>query len=185
MTQPEAITGVQCGYMNTARDLREGEPLRRRRRWCARRCCRPDSDDHVGGLGESVDHLPFPFVTPLGTEDDGGGHDPPGRRSGDASGRLRCEAPSGIRSRPTPLPGLMDSIIEEALEAGGPVDITTTGRKSGAPRRKEIFFHTFDGEHYISGRPGFKRDWLANLVANPRFTLPPEAWRDRRSGCGG
>ncbi len=65
----------------------------------------------------------------------------------------------------------MDSIIEEALEAGGPVDITTTGRKSGAPRRKEIFFHTFDGEHYISGRPGFKRDWLANLVANPRFTL--------------
>lgn len=65
----------------------------------------------------------------------------------------------------------MDSIIDEALEAGGPVDITTTGRKSGAPRRKEIFFHTFDGEHYISGRPGFKRDWLANLVANPRFTL--------------
>ncbi len=65
----------------------------------------------------------------------------------------------------------MDSIIEEALEAGGPVDITTTGRKSGAARRKEIFFHTFDGVHYISGRPGFKRDWLANLVANPRFTL--------------
>ncbi len=65
----------------------------------------------------------------------------------------------------------MDSTITEALEEGGIADITTTGRQSGAPRRKEIFFHTFDGEHYIGGKPGFKRDWLANLQANPRFTL--------------
>ncbi len=65
----------------------------------------------------------------------------------------------------------MDSSITSALAAGGVADITTIGRKTGAPRRKEIFFHTFDGEHYIGGKPGFKRDWLANLTANPGFTL--------------
>ncbi len=65
----------------------------------------------------------------------------------------------------------MDDTITAALEAGGVVDITTTGRKSGAPRRIEIYFHHFDGDYYITGRPGFKRDWLANLAADPHFTL--------------
>ena len=65
----------------------------------------------------------------------------------------------------------MDDTITAALEAGGVVDITTTGRKSGAPRRIEIYFHHFDGDYYITGRPGFKRDWLANLAADPDFTL--------------
>jgi hypothetical protein len=65
----------------------------------------------------------------------------------------------------------MESSISAALAAGGIADITTIGAKSGAQRRKEIYFHTFDGEHYIGGRPGFKRDWLANLTANPQFTL--------------
>jgi len=50
-------------------------------------------------------------------------------------------------------------------------DITTTGRKSGEPSRIEIYFHHFDGEYFITGKPGSKRDWLANLSANPDFTL--------------
>lgn len=65
----------------------------------------------------------------------------------------------------------MDQKIEEALARGGIVDITTTGRKSGRPRRIEIFMHNFDGQMYLTGRPGFKRDWLANLAAHPEFTL--------------
>lgn len=65
----------------------------------------------------------------------------------------------------------MDDSIAEALANGGVVDITTIGRKSGTPRRLEIYFHQFDGVYYITGRPGFKRDWLANLIANPEFTL--------------
>ena len=60
---------------------------------------------------------------------------------------------------------------KEALEAGGICDITTTGAKSGEPRRIEIVFHHFDGEYFMTGKPGFKRDWLANLKANPKFTL--------------
>jgi deazaflavin-dependent oxidoreductase (nitroreductase family) len=65
----------------------------------------------------------------------------------------------------------MDQNVTNALEQGGVVDITTTGRTSGLPRRIEIFFHQFDGDYFITGRPGRKRDWLANMIANPEFTL--------------
>jgi deazaflavin-dependent oxidoreductase (nitroreductase family) len=50
------------------------------------------------------------------------------------------------------------------------IDITTTGRKTGHPRRKEIWFHNVDGQLYITGSPG-RRDWYANLLANPEFTF--------------
>jgi deazaflavin-dependent oxidoreductase (nitroreductase family) len=65
----------------------------------------------------------------------------------------------------------MDADVRAALDRGGVADITTTGRKSGLPRRIEIYFHQFDGELYLTGRPGFKRDWVANIAANPEFTL--------------
>ena len=64
----------------------------------------------------------------------------------------------------------MDDPIVEALARGGIVDITTTGRRSGKPTRIEIVFHNLDGDLFITGRPG-RRDWYANLVAEPRFTL--------------
>ena len=64
----------------------------------------------------------------------------------------------------------MDSEIERALETDRLVDITTTGRKSGKPSKIEIVFHNFDGTLYITGTPG-RRDWYANLVANPQFTF--------------
>jgi deazaflavin-dependent oxidoreductase (nitroreductase family) len=65
----------------------------------------------------------------------------------------------------------MDSAIKQAMDRGGIADITTIGRKTGLPRRVEIYFHQFDGEYYLTGRPGFKRDWEANIKANPQFTL--------------
>ena len=62
--------------------------------------------------------------------------------------------------------------IKEALGHGGVVDITTTGRKSGEPRRLEIVFHNIGGRIYISGQPSRKRrSWLANLSVNPDFTF--------------
>ena len=52
------------------------------------------------------------------------------------------------------------------------VDITTTGRKTGEPRRLEIVLHNIDGRLYISGQPSrTRRSWLANLEANPNFVL--------------
>jgi deazaflavin-dependent oxidoreductase (nitroreductase family) len=50
------------------------------------------------------------------------------------------------------------------------VDITTTGRRSGEPRRIEIWIWRYDGRTYLSGAPG-RRDWLANLRGHPEFTL--------------
>ena len=63
--------------------------------------------------------------------------------------------------------------IHTALERGGTIDITTTGRASGRPRRIEIVFHNIDGRIYISGIPrrDRRRSWLANLEASPRFTF--------------
>ena len=65
----------------------------------------------------------------------------------------------------------MDKATIDALSRGGVVDITTVGAKTGADRRIEIVFHQFDGKYYITGKPGFRRDWLANLIANPEFTV--------------
>ena len=64
----------------------------------------------------------------------------------------------------------MDRSIQEALQRGGIIDITTIGRKSGRPHRIEIAFHNLDDKVYISGLPG-RRDWYANLSANPEFTF--------------
>ena len=66
----------------------------------------------------------------------------------------------------------VDEDIRRALSHGQTIDITTTGRRSGLPRRIEIVFHNFDGRIYISGLPSRrKRAWLANLEADPHLTL--------------
>ena len=63
--------------------------------------------------------------------------------------------------------------IQRLLDRGGLIDITTTGRRSGRPRRLEIVFHNMDGRIVISGMPspGRTRAWIHNLVADPRITL--------------
>jgi len=62
--------------------------------------------------------------------------------------------------------------VRQALSRGGYVEITTTGRRTGLPRRIPIVFHAIDGGVVISGMPSRrKRAWLANLVADPRMTL--------------
>src|SRR5262245_32641095 len=65
----------------------------------------------------------------------------------------------------------MDAQVKRALEQGDVIDITTTGRKTGRPRRIEIRFHTIDGQLYITGTPGRPRDWYANLLAHPELTF--------------
>lgn len=60
--------------------------------------------------------------------------------------------------------------VQQALAHDQTVDITTTGRRSGEPRRIEIMFHNLDGRIYISGLPG-RRSWYANVVAHPDFVF--------------
>ena len=63
----------------------------------------------------------------------------------------------------------MDDAVKPALEHDTLIDITTTGRRTGQPRRIEIWFHYQDGRILITGSPG-PRGWYANLRANPNFT---------------
>jgi deazaflavin-dependent oxidoreductase (nitroreductase family) len=67
----------------------------------------------------------------------------------------------------------VDDRVRRALGHGQTIDITTTGRRTGLPRRIEIVFHNFGGRLYITGRPSAqrKRAWLLNLEADPRFTF--------------
>ena len=64
----------------------------------------------------------------------------------------------------------MDARIRKALETERTIDITTTGRTSGRPRRVEMWFHNLDGQLYLTGTPG-TRDWYANLQVHPAFTF--------------
>jgi hypothetical protein len=50
------------------------------------------------------------------------------------------------------------------------IDITTTGARTGLPRRIEVWFYRVDGQIYLSTSPA-KRSWFANLVRNPEFTF--------------
>lgn len=61
--------------------------------------------------------------------------------------------------------------VADALARSGTIEITTTGRKTGSPRRIEIMIHSLDGRLVITGHPGFPRGWLANVAADPRLIL--------------
>jgi hypothetical protein len=71
-----------------------------------------------------------------------------------------------------------DQVLSSVL-AHRVVDILTTGAKTGQSRTTEIWITVIAGELFICGTPNASlpgverkpRDWLANIVANPRFTL--------------
>ena len=66
----------------------------------------------------------------------------------------------------------MDDAIRRALQRRNLIDITTTGRRTGEPRRIEIVFHSFDARTFIAGMPSTrKRSWIANLEDNPSLTF--------------
>jgi deazaflavin-dependent oxidoreductase (nitroreductase family) len=64
------------------------------------------------------------------------------------------------------------AISRSSTLADRTIDITTTGRRSGQPRRIEICFYRVGDSIYLSGVPGPRtRDWLVNLAADPHFTF--------------
>ena len=56
------------------------------------------------------------------------------------------------------------------LETDMVIDITTTGRRTGLPRRIEIWAHYMRGKIFIASRPG-KRSWHSNMISNKRFMI--------------
>lgn len=64
----------------------------------------------------------------------------------------------------------MEPETADALRHGTTIDLTTTGRHTGLPRRIEIWMIKVGDRIIITGTPG-PRDWYANLLADPRCTL--------------
>ncbi len=67
----------------------------------------------------------------------------------------------------------MDETTRTALQQSQVIDLTTTGRRTGRPRRIEIFLHAEDGRLFITGMPqaGRTRDWIHNITADPRVVV--------------
>jgi deazaflavin-dependent oxidoreductase (nitroreductase family) len=61
-------------------------------------------------------------------------------------------------------------VVRSELADDLTIDITTTGRRSGLPRRIEIWMLDVDGRFFITGTPG-RRDWMANLTADPTLVV--------------
>lgn len=64
----------------------------------------------------------------------------------------------------------LDPRVRAALQQDRTIELTTTGRVSGRPRRVEIWLLDVDGRAVITGTPG-PRHWLANIRADPRVTV--------------
>lgn len=64
----------------------------------------------------------------------------------------------------------MNEHVRRALATDRVIDITTTGGKTGQPRRIETWFYRVGDGFFLTGSPG-RRGWYANLLANPRFTF--------------
>lgn len=67
----------------------------------------------------------------------------------------------------------VDENIFNALHRAQVIDLTTTGRRSGQPRKIEIFLHDEDGLLFISGMPRADRtrDWIHNIEADPHVVV--------------
>ncbi|MCU1427803.1 MAG: nitroreductase family deazaflavin-dependent oxidoreductase [Actinomycetia bacterium] len=71
----------------------------------------------------------------------------------------------------------VDDAVVRALDIGPEssadertIDITTVGRRTGIPRRIEIWFHRVGGRWYLTGVPG-PRGWYSNVLADPRLIV--------------
>jgi deazaflavin-dependent oxidoreductase (nitroreductase family) len=60
-----------------------------------------------------------------------------------------------------------------ALHRSQLIDLTTTGRRTGQPRKMEIFLHDEAGLLYITGMPRADRtrDWIHNVTADPHVIV--------------
>ena len=67
----------------------------------------------------------------------------------------------------------MDERTSAALHHSQVIDLTTTGRRTGQPRKIEIFLHDKDGLLFISGMPRTDRtrDWIHNITADPQLVV--------------
>ncbi len=67
-------------------------------------------------------------------------------------------------------------LIREDLVEVRTIELTTFGRRTGLPRSVEIWWFHVGGRFIITGTPG-RRDWLANVRANPRVVIGVQGYQ--------
>jgi deazaflavin-dependent oxidoreductase (nitroreductase family) len=67
----------------------------------------------------------------------------------------------------------VDENTKNALQHSQIIDLTTIGRRSGQPRKIEIFLHVDDGVLFITGIPQADRtrDWIHNIAADQHVVV--------------
>lgn len=61
--------------------------------------------------------------------------------------------------------------LDESLVSESFCYLTTTGRRTGRPHKIEIWFVLREAEVYLLAEPGYRADWVQNLVADERVQL--------------
>ena len=63
--------------------------------------------------------------------------------------------------------------VRAALGHSQLIDLTTRGRRTGLPRRIEIFLHREHGRLFVTGMPRADRirDWIHNISADPHVVV--------------
>jgi len=79
-----------------------------------------------------------------------------------------------------PLPEVASAL--ERIKDGSNIEITTTGRRSGKPHTRPIWYVVDDGKILVqSGKDG-KTDWYRNVKRTPAVTLKADGYTFRARG---
>jgi deazaflavin-dependent oxidoreductase (nitroreductase family) len=93
---------------------------------------------------------------------------------------LLCFAPLAAADEDGPLPEVATALSR--IRDGSNIEITTSGRKSGKPHSKPIWYVVDSGKVFVqSGKDG-KTDWYLNLQKTPAVTLKADRYSFRARG---
>lgn len=91
-----------------------------------------------------------------------------------------CLATAAVAGDDPPLPEVATALAR--IKDGSDIEITTTGRKSGKPHTRPIWYVVDDGRVLVqSGKDG-KTDWYQNLKKTPAVTLKADRYTFRAHG---
>jgi len=93
---------------------------------------------------------------------------------------LLCFAPLAAADEDGPLPEVATALSR--IRDGSNIEITTSGRKSGKPHSKPIWYVVDSGKVFVqSGKDG-KTDWYLNLQKTPAVMLKADRYSFRARG---
>lgn len=91
-----------------------------------------------------------------------------------------CLTSAAFSADDTPLPEVASALAR--IRDGSNIEITTTGRKSGKPHTRPIWYVVDDGKILVqSGKDG-KTDWYQNVRKTPAVTLKADRYTFRARG---